>query len=151
MQVTIHSRISIRQLLRKGFPENTAVISFYDPVMQKLDDNYCPVDYQGKPVALMQIALFDTGENEVDDYDSYFPEAQQLAKYIHSANEKGLDIICQCDYGQSRSAGCAAAILQYFYGNGIYIFADSRYCPNQMVFNKVLDALIKSDEHSEAA
>lgn len=150
MQVTIHSRASVERLLKKGFPEKTAVISFYDPVMQKLDRDYRPVDYQDKPAALMQIPLFDSGEDEIDDYNSYFPEVEELAKFIRSAHENGLDIICQCDYGQSRSAGCAAAILQYFYGSGISVFADYRYYPNQMVFNKVLDALIKSGEQSEA-
>ena len=52
-----------------------------------------------------------------------------------------MDIICQCDYGQSRSAACAAAILEHFERNGISIFADYRYYPNQLVFNKVLKAL----------
>ena len=52
-----------------------------------------------------------------------------------------MDIICQCEYGQSRSAGCAAAIREHFYSDGIKIFADYRYYPNQLVYNKVFDAL----------
>lgn len=50
-------------------------------------------------------------------------------------------IICQCDYGQSRSAACAAAIIEYFEHRGISIFADYRYYPNQLVFNKIYEAL----------
>ena len=59
--------------------------------------------------------------------------------YVAKAN--GRDIICQCDYGQSRSAACAAAILQHFEGRGIDIFADYRYYPNQLVYHKIFDAL----------
>ncbi|MEY8508840.1 hypothetical protein AALA78_11480 [Lachnospiraceae bacterium 42-17] len=46
-----------------------------------------------------------------------------------------------CEYGQSRSAACASAILEHFYHNGISVFSDYRYYPNQMVFHKVFDAL----------
>ena len=62
---------------------------------------------------------------------------------LYDAYEKGLDIICQCEYGQSRSAGCAAAILEHFQGNGITIFRDYKYYPNKLIFNKVSKKEIK--------
>lgn len=79
------------------------------------------------------------------DYTSYFPEADELAKFIYQANVDGLDIICQCEYGESRSSGCAAAIRQHFDKDGIEIFADYRYYPNQLIYHKVLDALDRFD------
>ena len=66
-----------------------------------------------------------------------------LAEFIFNAKKEGKDIICQCEYGESRSSGCAAAIHEYFYKDGIKIFADYRYYPNQMVYHKVYDALEK--------
>ena len=54
-----------------------------------------------------------------------------------------MNLICQCEYGESRSSGCAAAILEYFYKTGISIFTDYRYYPNQVVYHKVFDALKK--------
>ena len=74
-------------------------------------------------------------------YDSFFPEAPELAEYINKAFRDGKNIICQCEYGQSRSAGCAAAILEHFYRRGIDIFTDYKYYPNQVVYHKVFDAL----------
>ena len=44
------------------------------------------------------------------------------------------------EYGQSRSAACAAAIREHFMG-GIEIFANYRYYPNQLVYNKLKAAL----------
>ena len=76
-------------------------------------------------------------------YDTYFPEADELAKFIYKAKQYGCDIICQCEYGQSRSAACAAAILEQFYKTGVSVFADYRYYPNQVVYHKVFDALGK--------
>ena len=60
-----------------------------------------------------------------------------------SAAAAGKRIICQCEYGMSRSAGCAAAILEYYQHSGITVFADDRYCPNKAVFRKLLAALKK--------
>ncbi len=74
-------------------------------------------------------------------YETYFPEVNKLARFIYVAYANGLDIICQCEYGKSRSAGCAAAILEYFYEGGISVFIDYRRYPNQVVYHKVFDAL----------
>lgn len=149
MNVKIYSRKAMEKLICEGFPEKTAVISFYDPPKKSASrEDYAPVNYTGVTDRLFQIALYDIDYTILDEYtltyDEYFTEADDLAEFIISAEKDGYDIICQCDYGQSRSAGCAAAILQYFYGSDIAVFADYRYYPNQMVFNKVLDALLKN-------
>jgi len=95
----------------------------------------------------MHICIYDLDPSSLSDFGlsmkTYFPEADALASFIYKAKKDGLDIICQCEYGQSRSAGCAAAILQHFSKNGIEIFADYRYYPNQLIYNKMLEALNK--------
>lgn len=44
-------------------------------------------------------------------YDTYLLEADALAAFIYQARADGLDILCQCEYGQSRSA---AALPQFW-------------------------------------
>lgn len=145
MKVQVYSRESIEKLLKADFPSNTAVISFYDPPSKRTGEVFYPVDYLGKAERVFTISIHDIDIEILEDYgltfDTYFPEANSLAEYIHQAYSDGLDIICQCEYGQSRSAACAAAILEHYEGNGISIFADYRYYPNQLVFNKLRDAL----------
>lgn len=146
MEVSIYSRKAIKKLIEKGFPQNTAVISFYTPKNKR--------DYEEKRVDYIDVCdrVFYVGIPDIDieilseygyTYKTYLAEADELAKFIDKAKENGLDIICQCDYGQSRSAACAAAILQYYEGCGIDIFADYRYYPNQLVYHKIFDALEK--------
>lgn len=156
MNVSIHSRESIEALLREGLPPNTAIISFCDPVTSRTPKGYKPVDYSGVTNPVFQIAVHDIdleilGEYNLT-YETYFPEAQALAAFIYSAFDGGMNILCQCEYGQSRSAACAAAIIEHFYGKGISIFADYRYYPNQLVFHKVFDALedVKSKGKDES-
>lgn len=79
-------------------------------------------------------------------FESYFPQVEELADFIKTAVANDYNIICQCEYGQSRSAACAAAIKEYFEKSGIEIFSDYRYYPNQLIFNKLLDALKRKNK-----
>lgn len=145
MNVSIYSRKAIEQLLSANFPNNVAVISFCDPVDCCKSVIHTPVDYTGKTDRVVHVAIHDIDLSVLPEfgltYETYFPEADSVAEFIYSAKRDGMDIICQCEYGKSRSSGCAAAILEHFYKNGISIFADYRYYPNQVVYHKVFDAL----------
>lgn len=146
MEVSIYSREAVKELIEKGFPQNTAVISFYTP-RNKRDYEEDRVEYGSVYNKVFYVGIPDIDIEILSDYgytyDTYLADADKLAKFIYEARADGLDIICQCDYGQSRSAACAAAILQHFEGQGIDIFADYRYYPNQLVYHKIFDALEK--------
>ena len=110
--IIIYSRKDAEKAIRSGiFPKNTSVISFYDPQTEHIkyedicsDVYYCPYD---------DIDVW--SEREYEKYSSTFDFADDLARFIYDAYNSGRDIVCQCDYGQSRSAGCAAAIAEHFY------------------------------------
>ena len=149
MKIKIYSRRAIEALLSRGRLEGFAVISFHDPIGRgrRSGEDYAPIDFTGRCDRVMQIAIHDLDPEVLYELglsvESYFPEADELAKFIYDAKNDGLGIICQCEYGQSRSAACAAAILQHFEKRGIDIFADFRYYPNQLVYHKVFDALTR--------
>jgi len=70
-------------------------------------------------------------------------QARKIAEFVLS-NQKKIDVlICQCEQGQSRSAVCAAAVAELLYETGEVIFADERYSPNVIVYQKTLEALKK--------
>ena len=135
MNIRIMSRAEMEKQLEKGFEEETAVISFYDP--ESGDENYVTVDYSGQDIRLFQVGVRDIDMSSLKrygmSYNDYFPEADRLAEFILHAVNDACEIICQCDYGQSRSAACAAAILEHFEKKGISIFFDIKYLPNQMI------------------
>ena len=156
MKISIYSRNDMERMLSQGEIKNTAIISFHDSVGRgrRYLEDYQPIDFSGKCDRVMQIGIHDLDPEALSDFglsvETYFPEADELAEFIYKAKEDGLDIICQCEYGQSRSAGCAAAILQHFSKNGIDVFTDYRYYPNQLVYHKVFDALRKYEEQINA-
>ncbi|MCI1268598.1 MAG: hypothetical protein LKG21_01680 [Ruminococcus sp.] len=152
MNVSIFSREAVEAIISDEiFPKNTAVISFCDPELKHIDKDYIPVDYSSVCDTVFHCAVEDLDIDYLPEkgytYDSFFPEAPELANFINKAYHDGKDVICQCEYGQSRSAGCAAAILEFYEHNGISVFANYNYYPNQVIYHKVFDALETSSFH----
>lgn len=137
MNIEICSRRTAEKLLQGDFPAHTAVISFYDPGGKP------QVNYSSATNHVIHIAL--------GDFQTEIPEVDRLAEFIYKAKAEGLNILCQCELGHSRSAGCAAAILEHFYGRGNTLLDDDRYYPDQMVYDSVLEALetIKSSKETK--
>lgn len=133
MTTSVHSRKSIQKLIDNGFPIHSAVISFYDPDRYDTDKSYTLVDYSNKTDNVLYVPL--------DDFQTELPEADKIAEFVYSAKTKEMQIICQCEAGQNRSAGCAAAILEHFSQLGDSVFNDDRYQPDEMVYFAVLNAL----------
>ena len=130
MNVSILSRKAVENLLKLGtFLSDTAVVSFYSPQKVKAGD-YDPVDYLGKVSRLFYACVPDIDLETLPHfgytYETYFTDADNLVQFVCEAVRDGLDIVCQCDYGQSRSAACCVAILEYYEKSGITIFADYR-------------------------
>ena len=121
--------------IKEGLPLNVAIISFSDT-----EEEF--VVFPSK-TDVLHVAFYDVRPYTVSKhhYGGILPQARQIAEYIFKKISEGKDIICQCDYGISRSAGCAAAIMEMWGNRGIEIFADYRYSPNQFVYNKVLKEL----------
>lgn len=132
IEILIMSREEITGFRLSG---GDAVISFYDVGSEPVNFMDCGAD-----VFLVELDDIDSDEPGFD-CDSFFPQAEQTAGFILKSMRDGKRIICQCEYGMSRSAGCAAAILEHYEGRGIAVFADDRYWPNKAVFRKLLGAL----------
>ena len=148
--VQIISRKEAERLCKTDLLRRAAVISFYDPPDARTQKGSRRVDYR----KACQNVFF-AGVRDLDievlaeyglTYDTYFPQAPKLAAFILRALRARRPIVCQCEYGQSRSAACAAAIREFCDGSGIRIFADYRYYPNQLIFNKLLLALAETAE-----
>ena len=144
MKVEIHSIQSLKRLAHKPFAPDTALISIGD-----FGKELPLLEY--KPAHILRMEFDDVTPSEID-YESseryafrLFSEEQanQIADFVYRYWESCGTLLCQCHYGQSRSAAVAAAIKEHFYHNGIEIFADEqeRYCPNVYVFRLTLRAL----------
>lgn len=152
MKIEITSRKEIEQRAKSPFPKNTAIISITDFEREfaelqntpgfilrlKFDDVNDDIFNEllkRKPTE-SEMAVLSENFHEITDSD-----AEKIAAFYNDIKDKADILICQCEYGESRSAACAAAILEYSKGRGKDIFSDERYYPNKLVFKKVLEAL----------
>ena len=67
--------------------------------------------------------------------------AQEIAEFALENYDKAERLIVHCEFGQSRSAGVAAALCQHFEGHDNGISTDPRYFPNWTCYKYVLRAL----------
>jgi len=154
MKVSIFSRADVYDMREKNnFPKNTAVVSFYEPEFKKIDPKYDHVDYTGlcSDVVFFPVDDLDIIQLKIRGMkeEDFFPEAEKTVEFIYSVYEKGMDIAFQCELGQSRSAGCAAAVLEHFYHTGITVFADYKRVPSQLMYNRMFKALEKYKEECQ--
>lgn len=136
MQVLIRSRSAIERMIEHHqLTDKDAIVSFADGI-----DDF--IDFPEGP-SVLKVAFYDISPHSIPSTDYYriLPEATSIAEFVNKNLKLGKNIICQCDYGMSRSAGLAAAIMEHYKHEGIKVFADYRYIPNLFVFNKVLAAL----------
>lgn len=147
LDIKIISREEAELLKGDDIPKETFIISFYNPITPRTPKDYKKVNYRGICDNVFYVEIHDIDIEILSDYgltfDTYFPEAKDLANFIVKAIREHRPIVCQCEYGQSRSAACAAAIKEFYDKSGIQIFADYKYYPNQLIFNKLLDELKK--------
>jgi predicted protein tyrosine phosphatase len=68
-------------------------------------------------------------------------QAEEIADFVFNIYPHVERILVHCEYGQSRSAGVAAAISQHYEGNSSGIFGNPAYYPNRTCFDFVLEAL----------
>ena len=136
MNIFIYSREQLRDAARKDFPFNTAVISF-------CDEGSDPLDMKGKPIAEISKCINDVRWVEHPE-KWHRKDFDDVAEFIQECISHGYDIICQCEFGVSRSSACAMAIKEYVFGNGIDIFRNYDYYPNQIFFNNIYDGLLRN-------
>lgn len=72
-------------------------------------------------------------------------DADKIREFIIKYTENTYDIdliIVNCEAGQSRSAGVAAAIMKYLWNDDTAIFDNRKYTPNRLCYRKVLKSFM---------
>ena len=89
----------------------------------------------------------DTDSISTDEYGISSLVAFRIVNFLKEASNqiKFDQIIVQCEAGQSRSAGVAAALMKYINGDDTPIFDNPRYKPNMRVYRSILDTLYASE------
>lgn len=150
MTIKIMSRKNIEDFCLNPIRQQTAVISITD-----FENTF--VKLKNEPQFLLQLMFDDVPvgdgfveeegrkltQEEISEFEKRYhsitdEQAKEIVEFYNSIKDSAELLICQCEYGQSRSAAVAAAIMEYQSKNGIEIFSNDWYYPNKSLFRKVL-------------
>ncbi len=158
MEFEIHSVNSIIRRAKYEFPMKTMLISIGDPdapspkllhkpdfVLRLLFDDITPEDAVDRLELSEELLNEPEKLNEIlKDFNTFLftdDMANDIVKFVKQHIEEASLLICQCEYGRSRSAAVGAAIMECFNGTGSTVFSDAKYSPNLFVYKKLLKKL----------
>ncbi len=155
MKLEILSAAALQNKAKRPFAPRTTLISIGDP-------DALPPLLQHKPDHMLRLVFEDVTPKRLENWLELDEEAAKDADLLAQEHDTHLFtkemavktalfilkhaaktqlLICQCEYGQSRSAAVAAAVSEHLFGKGELIFSDSRYAPNEHVYQTLLSAL----------
>lgn len=100
-------------------------------------------------VGLLFLEFNDT-DNKYSELGMKYRHARVIDVFVreHIAANDFDKIIVQCEAGQSRSAGVAAALMKYFNNDDTPIFNNPRYTPNMLCYRLTLEVLMEQENKS---
>jgi len=105
MFIEIHSFNSIEALTCESLKKEAALISI-------VDSERSTPDLKNQPDYILQLVFGDTCIETSRAISN--KQAQKIADFVFEHKDRIDLLICQCVFGKSRSAGCAAAISEFF-------------------------------------
>lgn len=121
--------------------DRTAIIS-----VRNMDDECVPF-CESKSLYAVKTVFFDDTEQETTD--CFSPEkAAEIKEFLESVLGRVDRLIVHCEYGVSRSAGIAAAILKTLTGDDSLIMDDDWFVPNKLCYRLTYEALNDSAGNS---
>jgi predicted protein tyrosine phosphatase len=133
MKYEVKNRRDARMATVQTNAPTTAIISITDIGSEK--NSFYPQSWL-KAVLDIQFNDVESGRGCITK-----EQAAEIAHFARSVYPQVERIIVHCEYGQSRSAGVAAAISKHYEGNSGGIFGNPVYSPNRTCYDFVLGAL----------
>ena len=140
MRIEVMSKSVIERYSGKCNEDAAIVVSIYSHNMDKA----AIIESETNKIVDIIFLEFNDTDSRDDKFSMQSEQAKQLKEFIrvHLGDDNFDKIIVQCEAGQSRSAGVAAAIMKYFNNDDTPIFNNPRYTPNMLCYRKTLEELM---------
>lgn len=138
--VIVMNRANAKKFSYQQHDEKIAIISITDPEAAYNNFNR---DSQNGIIAILPMKFADVNRGDKDCIT--MEQAKKIANFVKRYIEQVDTFLVHCEAGQSRSAGCAAAILKWSTGSDSLIYDNPRYTPNSTVYSYVLEALFTEE------
>ena len=137
MKIVVMSQNRIEEYARTSNSETSILISITSHCGRQADVH---MNENNKILNTLFLRFDDTDRKEMDLGITHI-DARKIIEFIKKnlGNGNVDKIIVNCEAGQSRSAGVAAALMKYLNNDDTPIFDNPRYTPNMLCYRTVLD------------
>lgn len=145
--VEVMNRQQARKFTYESHDFSTIIISITDV---ESNPNSFKHDKSNGVVAICPIKFDDVNRGSINCITK--EDARKIARFVmrHINTQKCVDhVLVHCEAGKSRSAGVAAAILKFYYGNDMQIYGNPKYTPNSTCYSMVLEAFYDCEDEDE--
>jgi predicted protein tyrosine phosphatase len=136
-EIIVKSRREIEDLLLNSEP-NSFVISITDP-------NYKMAKINQEEKNILRLQFYDIDQIIKEEGVILYPisdnQCEQIKYFVEYNFKNIIDLYVHCEAGISRSAGIAAAIAKYYFGDDSKYF--KKYLPNKYCYNKLLNKFME--------
>ena len=139
--VIVMNRPNAKKYSYQPHKEKSIIISITDPEAPYNNFNR---DHDNGIIAVLPIKFADVNRGDINCITK--EQANKIATFVKRYIEQVDVVLVHCEAGQSRSAGCAAAILKWSTGSDSLIYDNPRYTPNSTVYSYILEALFMEEE-----
>ena len=149
MKIVVMSQSRIEEYARTSNSETSILISITSHHGKQAE---VYMNNENKILNILFLRFDDT-----DRRDTYLGishiDARKIINFIRdNVSDKDFDkVIVNCEAGQSRSAGVAAALMKYFNNDDTPIFDNPMYTPNMLCYRTVIDAAYYMDYKEKRA
>lgn len=92
--------------------------------------------------ASLEIVCDDVSNIRIANADRYTffsnEDAKNILTFVEEHKDKFDTLVCACEAGISRSAGCAAALEKIYFGTD-EIYDSTKYFPNSLIYRTILN------------
>lgn len=142
MKITVLPHAYVKDYIRRRSPVTKAIVIWITCVDES--EEIDPVYKNG--IIAWKDFLFDDVDGKapglfpINDLDACY-----IIDYVYYFRNQVDEVIVSCEAGYSRSAAVGAALSKWFNNNDDEFFS-GKYCPNRLVYRKVLEAATKRRE-----
>lgn len=145
-EILVMNREKARKYSYEAHTHSSIIVSITDPESER--NRFCN-RYDNRIRRILHIQFDDIDTEK----DGYYPisddDAIKITEFVKRYADCVDRIIVHCEAGVSRSAGCAAALMKYYFGNDFAIFDNPYYKPNSLVYKKVLTRMFNERDNDE--
>ena len=140
MRIEVMNQSTIESYAKQSHSDTSIVISI---TSERGRESVVPCNWENNIKDVIFLQFDDMDGKHPNRIKPYHANRIKVFMEYHLEFTKFDKVIVQCEAGQSRSAGVAAALMKFYNNDDTPIFNNPRYTPNMLCYRTVLEEMYR--------